>query len=165
MKTIVGFCFTEQPLKHLAEMGLLFQRGESYEARGYREFLYPLSPHLGLDVNLEIREILNEDIYFTYQDKKNFESFEYQNPTLLSQPQFSPVEYVQGYINSNIENSPLKDQLNYRKPHSLWAVWIKSENFENILAHAKDEKLIIWRNQPALLISMGQSCYDLLITL
>ena len=165
MKTIVGFCFTEQPIKHLTEIGFVFQRNDELTLKGYREFICLLPENRGTGHSLEIREILNEEIYFQFQTQKNFNPFENENSalcTLVSQPHL--IQNVQGLLDANMEEGDLKNYLSIRKIHPLWAVWLKCADFSILQKSVTTEKLISWRGQPAMVISMGESCYDLVVT-
>lgn len=168
MKMVVGFSFTDYPVQYLIEMGFLFQCNEFNRERGYRECLCTFLPHLGSGLSIEIREILEEDVYTQFHKQKNFSPFEYENTTFptdkIIQQHPNSVYCVQGILTEDMEPGELKDYFKYKKPYPLWALWLKCKDINNFSTVLKSEKTFLWQKKKAILLHLGQSCFDLLIT-
>ncbi len=139
---------------------------------------------------LEIREVHDEVLYFSskdnfsdidnslergpknypekYQEKRDFAPFEHEFPSDYQVPPQSqtlnPKFKLKSILNESMEESELKLFLKLRKNHSLWALELQCTHFQNIIEQNPTELLFQWKNKPAVLIHLGSSCFDLLIT-
>ena len=161
----MGFSFTDNPAQHLNELGFSFHCDESSLASGYKSFLFPFLTGAGIDRSIEIREVLDEEAYFQFQKRRSFSPFESENASGLREWQHPNSAYcIQAVLDNQMQQCELKDYLQIRKKYPLWALWLKCADFELFGSYTKSEKNIIWQNQPAVLIHLGQSCFDLVIT-
>lgn len=164
MKTVVGYSFTETPMQRLKQSGFDLIRNDETLNHGYREFLVPLSESSGLGFSLEFREVLDEDLYFRFQNKREFipHESELEKPFLnTSHP--NKVESVAAIYGDNLPDGELKDFLKLRKAHPLWLVVLKCRGDFFLNNKTTIDHYFNWNNQEAALIHLGQSCFDLLI--
>lgn len=164
MKTVVGYSFTETPIHRLKQSGFDLIQDNQTLVNGYREFIIPLSETTGLGVSLEFREILDEDLYFRFQKKREFvphESESKKRDLKFNHP--NHVETVLAVYGDNLPEGELKDFLKLRKSHPLWLVVLKSHGDYFIKNKLAVDHYFKWNNQEAALIHLGQSCFDLLI--
>lgn len=189
MKTLVGFSFTECMIQHLETTGLHFIKNNLTLKNGYVEYLCLLDTELenfqGLKIQgLEIREVHDEVLYFsskdnsqkndpkyyqeTYKEKRDFTPFEHEFPSDYHVPPrnmtLNPEFKLISILNESMAESELKLFLKLRKNHSLWALELQCPHFQNFIEQHPNELLFQWKNKPAVLIHLGSTCFDLLIT-
>ena len=170
MKTVVGFSFTDSPVQHLTDLGFSFHGYEETLKYGYREFscCFESLNKQSSDplLHLEIREVIDEVVYFKFQSQKNFSPFIAEKNSLNKIDQhLNGAIGVEEVLFSDIENSEMKKYFLLKKKYPLWAVWLKCRDLKKFENYDSDFfEVVEWRNQKALLIPMGPLCYDLLIT-
>lgn len=165
MKTVVGFTFTDNPLRRLSNAGFLFHRNEASLVNGYREFLCPLARNLGGGQSIEIREVIDEISYLKFQGKNNFCPFESESSNDYSEIKNpNTIYFTEGIIGEEIEDGELKDYLKIRKQYPIWALWLKCLDAEKFNTQVVPDRHFKFHNEKAALIHLGQSCYDLIVT-
>lgn len=164
VKTVVGYSFTDKPIQRLRQAGFSLIQNDHTLNKGYREFVIPLADSLGLGMSLEIREVLDEELYFAFQKKREFVPFVSER-----QDQFSKTEHLNKSIcinaiyDQNLPDSDLKSFLKIRKIHPIRLVIIKcKEDFFKQNPNLADQSFK-WNHKEAALIHLGQNCYDLLM--
>ena len=165
LKTFVGYVFTDHPIRYLSELGFTLKSSDETLKNGYRQHLCFLSPDDGLGLSIEIREILDENLYFQFDPKKKFAPFEKESTARYIQTDHPNSAYcVYKIINEHLENGELKHFLKIRKLHPTWALWIKCKNIIYFEDKMNDVKKVKLQNHDALLIRLGETCFDLLIS-
>lgn len=165
MKTVVGVVFTDHPVLHLESLGFLLKKVDESEKLGYRGFVCHLSSNHGLKYNFEIREVLDEDLYYSFNKKNNFAPFIMDNtifPEKVSHP--NTVESVEEILNDSMAPSDLSHFLSIKKRHPLWALRLKCKDLSTFEKFAPHEMKIQWENKSAFVVHLGQSCFDLVVT-
>lgn len=168
LKTVVGFTFTENPLQRLIADGFMFQSDETSLVNGYRKFICPLSAQLGSGLSIEIREVIDETVYFKIHNENqnnNFSPFVNENSELINEIKHpNSIYFAESILGEEMQEGELKDYLKIRKQYPIWALWLKCYDFELFNRRAKPDKYFHWKNQNAALIHLGQSCFDLIVT-
>lgn len=165
IKTVVGFSFTDYPVNHLQKMGFLLRRNDGTLKRGYREFICFLPDNAGLGLSFEIREILEEELYFSFVEKKDFSPFITENAaSFIESSQLNSVSSIQEILDASMPDGDLKIFLEIKKKYPLWALRLKCDDFNIFRSLAESEKKVSWQGHEAILIQLGESCFDLLIT-
>lgn len=161
MNTLVGFTFTETPIQRLKNAGFSIYQNDETLKYGYREFLCPFQDAL----NLEFREIIDENAYFDFQKKRDLSPFETTNTKIISDVRHdNSVMAFGAFFGAELPDGELKDYLKIRKTHSIWLAWLKCGDFSRFKNLAKPDHLFDFKGQPAALIHLGQSCFDILVT-
>lgn len=165
MKTVVGFALTQTPMNRLRNQGFYLHENESTLEHGYREFIIPFSPTAGTGHSIEFRELVDEDLYFKFQQKRDLSPFESENKHIVGDfihP--NQVYCMAGIFGADMPECELKEYLKIRKPHSIWVLWLKCKKWNDFEIAASPDLFFRWQNGEAALIHLGQSCFDLLIT-
>lgn len=163
MKTPVGFAFTETPIFDLKQRGFsLFQTQNDENYQGFKQFIFPLSSFN----SFEIHVVLDEDIYLSSHNFKNFEPFIYETKNhvnFLSHP--NTITTMHSWLKiQDILNPELKNYLQLRKQFSLCALELQCLDLEKFIALAKPERTFTLENKKTALIHLGSHCFDLLVT-
>lgn len=164
MKTLVGYSFTEAPIQRLKQAGFDLVRNDETLEKGYREFIIPFSESIGLGLSLEFREILDEELYFQFQNKREFDPHESESKkNNLKFNHANDVRSIAAIYGENLPEGELKDYLKLRKVHSLWLVILKCQSDYFFKNKSVVDRYFNWNEREAALIHLGQSCFDLLI--
>lgn len=165
MKSIVGVVFTDHPIKHLENIGFILNQRNDTEVFGYREFICHFLPGQGLNDCFEIREVLDENLYFNFCKKENFAPFISENSSFLK-PVVHPnsVYCIEEILTESMPSCELSHYLSVKKRHPLWALKLKCNNLQTFAQCASEEKKVIWKNQDCFLTQLGPSCFDLVIS-
>lgn len=169
MRTLVGFSFTESVIEELTYYGFKFIKNETTISKGYYQYLYLLEPNEEKIAALEIREIIDEVLYFSDSANKNFSPFINEfDAGPLNLPQFvehtNTVYKIKSILTDRMTDGSLQLFLQLRKVHPLWAVELECRDFQKFIEIVKPERYFDWHNKKAILIHLGTSCCDLLIT-
>lgn len=163
MKTIVGFTFTETLIEELTRSGFKYIRNDSTLKNGYYEYVCVLNPNADMPQALEIREVVDEVVYFANTNKKDFSPFISDLPlTTLATTQENTVYQVKNIIDESMIDGELKFFLKIRKTHSIWALELSCKDLNKFMKLA-DSLIFNWNNKKAALIHLGTSCFDLLV--
>ncbi|MCB0370371.1 MAG: hypothetical protein KDD45_13340 [Bdellovibrionales bacterium] len=168
MKTLVGFTFTEIILKQLSNAGFNFIRSDSTLNKGYYQNLLLFASHSDEVQALEIREVIDENLYFQNQTKKDFAPFVTDLDFDSHLSCIHPNSVYQ--INRQLQEQDFTDAsklhvfLKLRKLHPIWAIQLSCHQFEKIKTLSHSEFIFSWQENEALLIHLGTSCFDLLVT-
>ena len=162
IKTAVGFIFTEQPVHQLTELGFSLRRNDDTLKFGYREFLCLFAE---ANMGFELREVLDEDLYFKFDPRGKFAPFEYEKAAVPGPTVHANTVYeLHQVLDERMENGDLKKIIKIRKSHPLWALWLRCEKFDYFMKDTAGLRQVEWRGREAVLITLGQSCFDLVIT-
>jgi len=156
----VGYIFTESVIHRLSESGFSFYKNDATLKSGYIQFILPISEI----ESLEFRQILDEDLYFKSQNKKDFSPFisEIQiNIELQTHP--NTITSISCLVDQDFEDSELKTFLQIRKRHSIWAVILNCTDFEKFKKMANPENFTTWQNKTVAVIHLGSACFDLVV--
>lgn len=165
MKTIVGFTFTETLIDELTRSGFKFIRNDSTLKNGYYEYLCILNPIADLPQALEIREVVDEVVYFANKNKKDFSPFISELPLDIPAAIHENTVYqVKNILDESMIDGELKFFLKIRKTHSIWALEIGCKDLNKFMKLADSALTFNWNNKKAALIHLGTSCFDLLVT-
>lgn len=162
MKVALGFAVTDEPIHYLEQKGFSFVR--RFENDDFHAYTISFLDGQGF----EIRQIANEDDYLQNQKAKNFEPFETEIEFDLSKNSSHQKNTVSRYIKALNESDDLpekvKTYLRIRKRFDLWAIWLQCEDPKLFEQLAKPDLVFDWNGRPAMLIHLGPSCYDLIVT-
>lgn len=160
MKFYVGYIFTESVIDRLSAIGFSFQKNDATLKDGYREFIlaFPNSE------NIELRQIVDEDLYFKSQNKKDLSPFFYDTIKELDyKNQPNTAISVSGFVDKNMDDCALKEFLQIRKRHSIWGLILNCTDFEKFKKMSETENFFTWQNHKTAVIHLGSACFDLII--
>ena len=163
MKIFVGYIFTETPIANLRQRGFDFLKEETNHIRGYRAFKLKLSGGV-----IELREVIDEDIYFKFNHKKSFEPFVENcldsQTSKLSENKNSVESVVQSYTLDQIETQELHDYLRLRKEFTgLVALGLCAKDVQVFNKVANPDKQFVLDKNQVSLIHTGPNCFDFII--
>ncbi len=164
MKFYVGYAFTEEPIHQLRQYGFDFFSADLSESHGYREFNCVLENNK----TLQIREILDEDIYLKKFNIEHFTPFEINLDILLPISKNSNGVYAcLGMDEKNLDPEILHDVLSclkLRKPFALKFVSLITNNFSLFEKQGQSDRIFESSKKKAALLHLGPSCYDFVVT-
>jgi hypothetical protein len=158
----VGYVFTDSLIKALTKFGFAFAKKETPANSGYASYQLPLQ-----NGTLEIREILDEDLYCTFAQKKNllpfFESTQItEAPRECSNTVFSLKEIITQH---DLKNKELIPYFKIRKESDFAAVLLEAKSLDSLIATKRVDQIFDFEGKKTALIHLNPACFDLLVQL
>lgn len=158
----VGYVFTDSLIKALIKFGFSFAKKETPLDSGYISFQLPLQ-----NGTLEIREILDEDLYCTFSKKKNllpfFESTSDTDPPReCSNTVFSMRSIITQH---DLKNKELIPYFRIRKESDFAAVLLEAKSLDILIATKRIDQIFEFEGKKTALIHLNPACFDLLVQL
>lgn len=157
MNCYLGYIFTEGPIIDLESRGFVLQKDNSNLQHGFRSFFLAL----GDSECIELREILDEDIYLRKYQLKYFE------PTRLNMESrdllMSDFEFHKAIYKGDINSPDLSRYFAIRKEFPLWAIFVKNRNYDEFKKNVRADKIINDFGSEALLVHLGPNCFDIIV--
>lgn len=165
MELAVGFVFTSSLIEDLQQRGFALATLNSIP--GCHRFVCRLAGD-GVLSGFELREVLEEELYFKGRETKDFHPFV---DKCLEIPKGNFAEQFNSVVNfrkclwlDQMESSDLKQYLSIRKVFGLCALWLECADWERFQATAKPDRIFMWNETKAGLIHLGPSSFDLVVT-
>lgn len=156
----VGYVFTDSLIKALNKFGFAFTKTETPANSGYASFQLPLENGV-----LEIREILDEDLYCAYSQKKNLlPFFEQAQTTEPSRECANTVFSFKAAITQHdLKNKELIQYFKIRKESDFAAVLLEARSLDSLLATKRVDQIFDFEGKKTALIHLNPACFDLLV--
>lgn len=165
MELAVGYVFTSSLIEDLQQRG--FELTGVNSIPGCHRFVCKLAGD-GVLSGFELREVLEEELYFKGREPKDFHPFVDKNSKIpnggfAEQPN-SVVKFRKCLWLDQMESNDLKQYLSIRKVFGLCALWLECTDWERFQRMAKPDRIFMWNETNAGLIHLGPSSFDLVIT-
>lgn len=163
MKIFVGFAFTNEPVSELRSRGFTVETTSGEPSQGYiAHYLKFTSAML-----VEIRQIIDEDLYLEHHSIKHFAPFTQESSSILSGESVHPngvFAIEQDYSEKNIPDSQLCTFFQIRKQFSPWALLLECKDLKIFQKVARPDRMFQMANgEFNALIHLGPNCFDFLV--
>lgn len=165
MRVLIGHIFTEGPIKLLKECGLHLQKDDSKTEKGYNTFYCFLNAGETKQIRLEIREVLDENLYLQSEEKKDFKPFEMELDfkSVSSEQSNLNFKFIQLLTEATCDGD-IKNYFQIKKKYSMWGIQLKSENFQLRKELINPSKTFTVNGDEIVVIHLGESCFDFAIS-
>lgn len=169
MELAVGYVFTPSLIADLSRRGFVFEQLNSIP--GCHRFVCFLDSSNGTLGGFELREVVDEDLYFQGRQVRDFHPFLFVDPDLgglnprPSKEQKNSAFRIRSVMLLNeLPAGELRQFLKIRKNFMLCALWLECGEWEPFLERAKPDKIFTHEKRQCSLIHLGPSCFDLVVT-
>lgn len=161
---IIGIDFTTGVIDRLRGRG--FAVSEILEdTHGFRAYFVTLEDPSQQFGGLEFHVVTDEEAYLKYHGRANFHPFVKEIPSASGEVLHENTVYLlEGVLTNDSQHSrELGIYLGLKKGFNLACVVVRCRDFQKFCALAKPDALYTYQEQPAALIHLGPSCYDILV--